>query len=164
MFLSIKIYTLHTSPDLSVLSVIRHAPAPMQCYSVGGHGSLSSQRLFPLAACLHYCYNSSLSLSVWLAVFIYRLHVWLPSNLFLYNSSHHSRYDHNLFDNMDIDNFLNKCAFIEQLLCSVLSCSVVSNSANPWTVAHQATLSIGISRQEYWSGLPCPSPGLCSSC
>ena len=28
-----------------------------------------------------------------------------------------------------------------------------------WTVAHQAPLSIGFSRQEYWSGLPCPSPG-----
>ena len=29
----------------------------------------------------------------------------------------------------------------------------------PWTVAHQAPLSIGFSRQEYWSGLPCPSRG-----
>ena len=28
-----------------------------------------------------------------------------------------------------------------------------------WTVAHQARLSIGFSRQEYWSGLPFPSPG-----
>ena len=28
-----------------------------------------------------------------------------------------------------------------------------------WTVAHQAPLSLGFSRQEYWSGLPCPSPG-----
>ena len=27
------------------------------------------------------------------------------------------------------------------------------------TVAHQAPLSIGFSRQEYWSGLPCPPPG-----
>ena len=30
---------------------------------------------------------------------------------------------------------------------------------NPWTVAHQAPLSIGFSRQEYQSGLPCPPPG-----
>ena len=29
----------------------------------------------------------------------------------------------------------------------------------PWTVAHQAPLSRGFSRQEYWSGLPFPSPG-----
>ena len=31
--------------------------------------------------------------------------------------------------------------------------------AAPWTVAHQAPLSMEFSRQEYWSGLPCPSPG-----
>ena len=31
--------------------------------------------------------------------------------------------------------------------------------ATPWTVAHQAPLSIGFSRQEYWSGLPFLSPG-----
>ena len=38
--------------------------------------------------------------------------------------------------------------------------SVMSNSfATPWTVAHQAPLSMGFSRQEYWSGLPFPSPG-----
>ena len=29
----------------------------------------------------------------------------------------------------------------------------------PWTVACQAPLSVGFSRQEYWSGLPFPSPG-----
>ena len=29
----------------------------------------------------------------------------------------------------------------------------------PWTVAHQAPLSMGLSRQEYWSGSLCPSPG-----
>ena len=34
------------------------------------------------------------------------------------------------------------------LLCPIL-----------WTVAHQAPLSMGFSRQEYWSGLPFPSPG-----
>ena len=41
----------------------------------------------------------------------------------------------------------------------VLSLSVVSNSVTPWTAAHQAPLSMGFSRQEYWSGLPFPSPG-----
>ena len=29
----------------------------------------------------------------------------------------------------------------------------------PWTVAHQAPLSMGFSRQEYWRRLPFPSPG-----
>ena len=31
-------------------------------------------------------------------------------------------------------------------------------TATPWTTAHQAPLSMGFSRQEYWSGLPFPSP------
>ena len=31
--------------------------------------------------------------------------------------------------------------------------------ATPWTLACQAPLSMGFSRQEYWGGLPCPSPG-----
>ena len=43
------------------------------------------------------------------------------------------------------------------LLCSH---SVVSDSfATPWTVALQAPLYMGFPRQEYWSGLPFPSPG-----
>ena len=36
------------------------------------------------------------------------------------------------------------------------SCPIL---AIPWTVACQAPLSTGFSRQEYWSGLPFPSPG-----
>ena len=31
--------------------------------------------------------------------------------------------------------------------------------ATSWAVAHQTSLSLGFSRQEYWSGLPFPSPG-----
>ena len=41
-----------------------------------------------------------------------------------------------------------------------LSLQVVSSSsAIPWIVAHQAPLSMGLPRQDYWSGLPFPSPG-----
>ena len=41
-----------------------------------------------------------------------------------------------------------------------VSCSVVSDSfVTPWTVAYQALPSMDFSRQEYWSGLPFPSPG-----
>ena len=36
--------------------------------------------------------------------------------------------------------------------------SVVSDSATPWTAAYQAPTSMGFSRQEYWSGVPLPSP------
>ena len=43
----------------------------------------------------------------------------------------------------------------------MLTCafSVMSDSAMLWTVAHQAPLSIGLSRREYWNGLLCPFPG-----
>ena len=37
--------------------------------------------------------------------------------------------------------------------------NVSQSLANPWTVAHQAPLSMGFSRQENWSELPCPPPG-----
>ena len=40
--------------------------------------------------------------------------------------------------------------------CAVLSRSVVSDFATLWTVVRQAPLSMGFSRQEYWSGWPCP--------
>ena len=43
--------------------------------------------------------------------------------------------------------------------CVCVSCSVVSDSATLWTVTGQAPLSMGFSRQEYWSGLLLPSPG-----
>ena len=43
---------------------------------------------------------------------------------------------------------------------AMLSCfSHVQLFVTPWTVAHQAPLSVGFSRQEHWSGLPCPPPG-----
>ena len=42
------------------------------------------------------------------------------------------------------------------LLLSRFSC--VRLCATPWTVAHQAPPSMGFSRQEYWSGVPLPSP------
>ena len=41
----------------------------------------------------------------------------------------------------------------------VKSVSRVRLFVTPWTVAYQAPPSMGFSRQEYWSGLPFPSPG-----
>ena len=41
----------------------------------------------------------------------------------------------------------------------VKSLSPVRLFATPWTVAYQASPSMGFSRQGYWSGLPFPSPG-----
>ena len=44
------------------------------------------------------------------------------------------------------------CVHAQSLTC-------VQLFVTPWTVAHQAPLSVGFPRQEYWSGLPFPSPG-----
>ena len=49
--------------------------------------------------------------------------------------------------------------FILPLKVKVKSLSRVRLFATPWTVARQAPLSLGFSRQEYWSGLPFSSPG-----
>ena len=45
------------------------------------------------------------------------------------------------------------------LKVKVKSLSRVRPFATPWTVAYQASPSMGFSRQEYWTGLPFPSPG-----
>ena len=58
----------------------------------------------------------------------------------------------------------HSCFFSHMCVCNVAS--VVSDSATVWTVALQAPLSMGFSRQEYWGGLPClpprdlPDPGI----
>ena len=44
------------------------------------------------------------------------------------------------------------------LKVKVKSLSLVQLFATPWTVAHQAPLSMEFSRQDYWNGLPFPSP------
>ena len=54
-------------------------------------------------------------------------------------------------------NFLANPIYSYHFLLSHFSC--VQLSVILWTVACQAPLSMGFSRQEYWSGLPCPPPG-----
>ena len=46
-----------------------------------------------------------------------------------------------------------------QHVCVLSLFSCVGLFATPWTLACQAALSMEFSRQEYWSGLPCPPPG-----
>ena len=41
----------------------------------------------------------------------------------------------------------------------VFTLSHVQLFMTPWIIAHQAPLSMGLPRQEYWSGLPFPTPG-----
>ena len=47
---------------------------------------------------------------------------------------------------------------VQALKVKVKSLSCVQLFVTPWTVAYQAPPSMGFSRQEYWSGLPFPSP------
>ena len=44
-------------------------------------------------------------------------------------------------------------------VCVLSRCCRVQLFVTLWTVAHRAPLSLEFSRQEYWSGLPCPPPG-----
>ena len=52
-----------------------------------------------------------------------------------------------------------KLNFFLKVKVKVKSLSHVRLFATPWTVTYQATPSKGFSRQEYWSGVPLPSPG-----
>ena len=45
------------------------------------------------------------------------------------------------------------------MACVLVTKSQVLLFETPWTIIHQAPLSMEFSRQEYWSGLPFPSPG-----
>ena len=70
---------------------------------------------------------------------------------FLKNIFHTSKYNLILFER-----HLQGIPFIVYML----SCfSHIRFFVTPWTVAHQAPLSMGFSRQDYWNGLPCPPPG-----
>ena len=67
------------------------------------------------------------------------------------------------FNNLFFIELLLNYAIVElriaELCCTVLLLSHVWLFATPWTVARQAPLSMGFSRQEDWSGFPCPPPG-----
>ena len=60
---------------------------------------------------------------------------------------------------LDIILFLSLLPPIHAFLIYAQLLSQLWLFATPWTVAHQAPLSVKFSRQEYWSGLPFPSPG-----
>ena len=63
----------------------------------------------------------------------------------------------------------NVTAFNLLQCVKTISVCVLSHSnhvlpcATPWAIAQQAPLSAGFSQQEYWSGLPCSSPGIFSN-
>ena len=72
------------------------------------------------------------------------LHILYLSSVYLYTSYYAIALNHYIYSTL-----------------YMLSCSVVSSSLWPHGlyVAHQAPVSMGFSRQEYWSGLPLPAPG-----
>ena len=51
-----------------------------------------------------------------------------------------------------------QCVCVCVCVCAQ-SLSCIQLFVTPWTVAHQAPLSMGLSWQEYWSGMPLPPPG-----
>ena len=53
----------------------------------------------------------------------------------------------------------NSFLSLVEISCVLSYLSPVRLFVTPWTVACQPPLSMGFSRQEYWSGLPCPPPG-----
>ena len=60
---------------------------------------------------------------------------------------------------LQIHNEVFRGDLISETCFEVKLISCVRLFATPWTVAYQAPPSMGFSRQEYWSGLPFPSPG-----
>ena len=60
----------------------------------------------------------------------------------------------------EILRYKSKKICIRSACVYVFSHSVVSDSVTPWTRAHQAPITMEFSRQEYWSGLPFPPPGI----
>ena len=59
---------------------------------------------------------------------------------------------------LDSYTFIILLGFMLSSLCSVFLCYSVWPCVTPETAAHQVPLSLGFSRQEYWSGLPFPFP------
>ena len=81
---------------------------------------------------------------------------WQPTPVFLPGEFHGQRrlvgcspWDHKQLDMSEMT----------EHACKLSRFSHVRLSVTPWTVTLQAPLSMGSSRQEYWSGLPCPPPG-----
>ena len=57
-----------------------------------------------------------------------------------------------------MDDVATQTTLYYKVCVCVCVCVSHSDSATPWAVAHRAPLSMELFRQEYWSGLPFPSP------
>ena len=82
----------------------------------------------------------------------------IPIKYLIYNLSEMKK----VYDNIDIcdpEHISIHMSVNLYLLYKVKLLSRVWRFVTPWTVSYQAPPSMGFSRQEYWSGLPFPSPG-----
>ena len=98
-------------------------------------------------------------------------HTYLDTVFFFFNFSHKSLTDltagrelllhspSHLAMSLGVINIYQIFCQIGVCLCMLSRFSCVQLFAMPWTAARQAPLSVGFSRQEYWSGLPWPPPG-----
>ena len=104
----------------------------------------------------------------------FSLSVYLPPNFLLCENTRQTGFGFPLMTSFSLDDLYKDPFFkyghilrvwglglqcIHGVRVCVLSCfSRVRLFVTPWTVAHQTPLSMELSRQEYWSGLPYPSP------
>ena len=77
------------------------------------------------------------------------IEIWLIYNIVLISGVQQS--DSFIYIYIYLYLYLYSCMLLSHFSCVWLF-------ATPWTIAHQASLSMEFSRQEYWSGLPFPSP------
>ena len=94
----------------------------------------------------------------------FTVHWWLALSLILVRGFNYPEVSYKLISDDSKSEWItiSHCEFLlhNPVHTCMLSCfSCVQLFATPWTVACQAPLSMEFLRQEYWSGLPCPSPG-----
>ena len=145
---------------LAILSISWFVDVSLQSLPLSSHCNLSISlyAIFPLC--------------MWIFVSSYDIlpFMWMYLNIFTFKNASYwigaylSRgWSHlNLLTSAKTE-FLNTFTFTDARIPTYFlgkqkcSCSVMSSST-PWTMAHQAPLSMGFSREKYWSGLPFPSP------
>ena len=144
-------------------SVVKNLPA-----NAGDAGSIRGLRTFPRGGNgnpLQYSYlGNPMDRGDWQATVhgVTKRWIWL-SNWARMHSHNHRLHDGRSIGHQNLTKARGWDAFSLLSLIFHLQmplCSVVSDSVTQWTVICQAPLSMGFSRQEYWSGLPFPSPGI----
>ena len=113
-------------------------------------------------------------LSLWssdFSIFCAKIHIYINSHLFswinllkekkctTFQIIHHSVLKNVKISKLQRQMKLDHPCKLFTLTYAYSVAQLCSDSCDPWTVAHQAPLSVGFFRQEYWSGLPFPPSG-----